>query len=564
MTWLVDTLRGHPEIALFVTLALGYALTRLHLGPVRLNAVVAVLIAGVAVGQLRIEVPASVQWVFFVLFLFSIGYQTGPQFFRGLGRSALPQVGLALLLCGTALASALVLSRIFGFDAGAGAGLLAGGLNASAAIGTAGDAIARLSLEPARSQVLATSLTVAFAVTYLVGLLTEIFTLTTIGPWLMRVDLAAECQKLEAELGVEGGDAGASSAYQGIVVRAYAVPNSLDGRTVAELEQSFAPARVFAESLRTPEGIVDPQPTTRLSAGHVIALSGRLAILVDSNNPLAGAEVDDAELLNIPTVTVEVVVADKGVVGRTLGELAGTIGQGETSRGVLLRQILRGGRQIPFGPGTVVEGGDVVTLVGPGSQVARLAAVIGHALPPATSTDVLALTFAIALGGLVGLLTFRLAGLAVGLSMPVGVLLGGLLAGWLHSVRPAVARVPEPVLRVFDSIGLTGFLAVVGINAGPGFITGLATSGLSLVIAGVLVCLIPNLVTIVAGRYLLHLHPGVLLGICAGAGTSPAGLAAVQDKAGSKVPTLGYGVSYAVGNLLLALWGSVLVMSLRS
>jgi len=564
MTWLVDTLRGHPEIALFVTLAIGYALTRLRLGPVRLNAVVAVLIAGVAVGQLRIEVPASVQWVFFVLFLFSIGYQTGPQFFRGLGRSALPQVGLALLLCGTALASALVLSRIFGFDAGAGAGLLAGGLNASAAIGTAGDAIARLSLEPARSQVLATSLTVAFAVTYLVGLLTEIFTLTTIGPWLMRADLAAECRKLEAELGVEGGDAGASSAYQGIVVRAYAVPNSLDGRTVAELEQSFAPARVFAESLRTPEGIVDPQPTTRLGEGHVIALSGRLAILVDSNNPLAGAEVDDAELLNIPTVTVEVVVADKGVVGRTLGELAGTIGQGETSRGVLLRQILRGGRQIPFGPGTVVEGGDVVTLVGPGSQVARLAAVIGHALPPATSTDVLALTFAIALGGLVGLLTFRLAGLAVGLSMPVGVLLGGLLAGWLHSVRPAVARVPEPVLRVFDSIGLTGFLAVVGINAGPGFITGLATSGLSLVIAGVLVCLIPNLVTIVAGRYLLHLHPGVLLGICAGAGTSPAGLAAVQDKAGSKVPTLGYGVSYAVGNLLLALWGSVLVMSLRA
>ena len=172
------------------------------------------------------------------------------------------------------------------------------------------------------------------------------------------------------------------------------------------------------------------------------------------------------------------------------------------------------------------------------------------------------MTIAIAIGGLVGLVTFRLAGLDVGLSMPVGVLLGGLLAGWLHSVRPAMARVPEPVLRVFESIGLSGFLAVVGINAGPGFITGLMTSGLSLVIAGVLVCLIPNVVTILAGRYLLRIHPGILLGICAGAGTSPAGLAAVQDKAGSKVPTIGYGVSYAVGNVLLALWGSVLVMSL--
>ena len=162
-----------------------------------------------------------------------------------------------------------------------------------------------------------------------------------------------------------------------------------------------------------------------------------------------------------------------------------------------------------------------------------------------------------------GLASFRLAGLEVGLSMPVGVLLGGLVAGWLRSVRPALARIPEPVLQVFESVGLAGFLAVVGINAGPGFITGLLTSGLPLVVAGVLVCLVPNLVTILAGRYLLRLHPGVLLGICAGAGTSPAGLAAVQDKAASKVPTLGYGVSYAVGNLLLALWGSVLVMTLN-
>ena len=103
---------------------------------------------------------------------------------------------------------------------------------------------------------------------------------------------------------------------------------------------------------------------------------------------------------------------------------------------------------------------------------------------------------------------------------------------------------------------------MVGINAGPGFITGLATSGLALVVAGVLVCLVPNVVTILAGRYLLRIHPGVLMGICAGAGTSPAGLAAVQEKAGSKIPTLGYGVSYAVGNLLLALWGSVMVMAL--
>ncbi|HMU61243.1 MAG TPA: hypothetical protein PKA66_05625 [Gemmatimonadales bacterium] len=564
MTWLIDTLRRHPEVALFLTLALGYALTRVRLGPVGLNAVVAVLIAGVAVGQLQIDVPASLQWVFFVLFLFSIGYQTGPQFFRGLGRSALPQVGLALLLCGTALASAFLLARLFGFNAGGGAGLLAGAMNASAAIGTAGDAIARLPADPAAMESLSTSLTVAFAVTYLVGLLTEVFTLTAIGPWLMRADLAAACRTLEAEMGIDGGAAGAESSYQGIVVRAYAIPGALDGRSVADLEGLFAPARVYAERVRTPEGLVEPVPTMQLRTGFVVAMSGRLAKHVEPGNPLAGAEIDDPELLDIPTVVVDVVVAEKEFAGRTLEYLAETIGREERSRSVFFRKILRGGKEVPFGPGSVVERGDVVTMVGPASRLALVAPLLGPALPPANSTDFLSMTVAIALGGLGGLATVRLAGLEVGLSMPVGVLLGGLVAGWLHSVRPAVAAMPEPVLRVFDSIGLTGFLAVVGINAGPGFITGLATSGLPLVLAGFLVCLIPNVITILAGRYLLRLHPGVLLGICAGAGTSPAGLAAVQEKAGSKIPTLGYGVSYAVGNLLLALWGSVMVILLAA
>ncbi|MFI5209976.1 MAG: aspartate-alanine antiporter, partial [Gemmatimonadales bacterium] len=325
MPWPVEALRAHPELAVFLTLALGYGLARIRLGPIQLNPVLAVLAAGVAIGQLRIEVPASLQWVFFVLFLYSIGYQTGPQFFRGLGRSALPQVGLAVLLCGTVLASALALSRLFGFDAGGGAGLLAGGMNASAAIGTAGDAIARLPAAPAARQALSTSLTVAFAVTYLVGLLTEIFTLTIVGPWLMRSDLAADCKKLEAELGVGSGDTGPSSAYQGVVLRAYAIPPRLDGRTVAEAEQSFAPARVFAERLRTPEGIIDPTPSTVLRAGQVLALAGRLAAHVEPRNPLAGTEVDDPELLNIPAATVEVVIRAKSLVGRTLGDLAETV-----------------------------------------------------------------------------------------------------------------------------------------------------------------------------------------------------------------------------------------------
>lgn len=81
----------------------------------------------------------------------------------------------------------------------------------------------------------------------------------------------------------------------------------------------------------------------------------------------------------------------------------------------------------------------------------------------------------------------------------------------------------------------------------------------ALVVAGLLCTTIPIVVTMLVGRYALRMHPGVLLGVCAGAATSAPGLASVQEVAKSKIPTLGYGVTYAVGNVLLALWGTVMV-----
>jgi putative transport protein len=120
-------------------------------------------------------------------------------------------------------------------------------------------------------------------------------------------------------------------------------------------------------------------------------------------------------------------------------------------------------------------------------------------------------------------------------------------------------RIPGPTLWVFESIGLAGFVAVVGLNAGPDFVVGLRTSGTSLLIAGLVTVLVPHLVGVVIGRWVFKMHPGVLLGVCAGAGTATPALAAIQEAAKSPVPTLGYGVSYAVGNVLLALWGTVIV-----
>ena len=168
--------------------------------------------------------------------------------------------------------------------------------------------------------------------------------------------------------------------------------------------------------------------------------------------------------------------------------------------------------------------------------------------------------FGIVAGALIGIPALMLGPVEIGLSLSVGVLVGGLVCGWLRSMWPRFfGRIPGPTLWVFESVGLAGFVAVVGLNAGPDFVVGLRTSGPTLIVAGLLTVFVPHLIGVIVGWWGFKMHPGVLLGVCAGAGTATPALAAIQEAAKSAVPTLGYGVSYAVGNVLLALWGTVIV-----
>src|SRR5262245_5720632 len=539
--WISASLREHPELALFLTLAAGYALGKLRVAGLELGSVVGVLLAGVAVGQLGIPVSNDLKYAFFLLFLFAIGFKTGPQFFRGLRGGGLTQAALALCLCGTGLVTAWVLSRAFGFDAGTAAGLIAGSLTDSATVGTAAGAIQRAIADPAAQQTLTAHITVAFAVSYLVGLIVTIQVLSRLAPVLLRVDLAAECRRLEEEMGLSHAQEGVQSAYLRYIMRAYALPTPFKPQRVSELEAAFAGERVFVERVRHCGRLIDPEPETPLAAGDRVVLSGPRESLIGDANPLRQHETDDPELIDIAVVSVDVVLTQKQYAGRRLGDLAAETG----ARGVFLRKHVRTGVELPFTPATIVERGDILTLSGAHTHVAYVAERIGFAEWPTDRTDMVTVGLAIALGGLVGLPALHLGALELGLSKAVGALLGGLVAGWLRSVNPRFGRIPEPALWVFDSLGLNVFIGLVGRSAGPQFVQGLRESGLALVGGAVVTCATPLIATLLIGRYLFRMHPGILLGVCAGASTSGPALAAVQEVAQSRIPTLGYGVSYA-------------------
>src|SRR6266404_3029507 len=224
MNYLTHALREHQELAVFLTLAIGFLIGRVRIGSFSLGTTVGTLLAGVAIGQLNIGVPAVVKYVFFDLFLFTTGYKVGPQFFRALKKDALPQVAITLVLCLTCLFAAFTAAKLLGYDIGTAAGLLAGAFTESTVIGTASDAIGRLAISAADKTSLTNNIPVAYAVTYLIGTAFIVWFLPNVGPKLMRVNLKEEARKLRATIsGSAAGETEILSAYQVLAVRVYRV-----------------------------------------------------------------------------------------------------------------------------------------------------------------------------------------------------------------------------------------------------------------------------------------------------------------------------------------------------
>ena len=557
MNYLIHALREHQELAVFLTLAIGFFIGRLRVGTFSLGTAVGTLLAGVAIGQLNIQVPAVVKYVFFDLFLFTTGYKVGPQFFRALKKDALPQLAITLVLCVTCLLAAFTAAKLLGYDVGTAAGMLAGAFTESTVIGTASDAIGRLAtISDAEKTRLVNNIPVAYAVTYLIGTAFIVWFLPNVGPKLMRVNLKEEARKLRAKIAAsDAGEPETPSAYQALAVRAYQVTNpNLINRSVAELEARPKQARVFISRIRREGKIIEPNPDTVVRESDVIAVLTRSELLTARGAEI-GAEVDDKELLDFPIEFLDVVITNKSLVGKTIVELAGM----EFARGVFLKKLTRVGEPMPFSPATRIERGDVMTLIGATRDVERAAKNLGYADRQTVMTDMIFVGLGIVLGGLVGLLSITIGGLPLTLTASGGALIMGLIFGWLRAVHPTFGRIPGSAMWIFDTVGLTVFMACVGLAAGPSFFSGLQKSGISLVFVGLVIAVLPHTVSILFGRYVLKMNPVIVLGACSGAGTITAALRAIQEEAQSDLPALGYTVPYAIGNIVLTSWGPVLV-----
>ena len=559
LTWLEQFLVRYPELALFLVIAAGYWIGSFRIGAFSLGPVTGALFAGLFVGYFaHVPVSGMTKSFLFLLFLFGIGYSVGPQFMQSLKRDGLKPMLLAVVVCITGLAASILVAKALRLDPGFAAGLMSGSLSQSAAMGTATDAVNGLALPEADRELLVAHIAVADAVCYIFGYAGVILFCTMVAPVLLKIDLRAEALKLEQALGVTRAKPGLASAWRKFELRAYrlAEDSPLAGLAVAAAEARVPDQRLFIHRLRRGERVLEAEPGTMLEAGDVIALSGPREFIVEQIGPRA-QEVEDMELLDVPVTSADVLLMNSKLAGTNLGDAS----REDWARGLYLRWVRRGSQEIPIGAGVVLQRGDLLRIVGPEPVVERAVAKIGAVVAPSTSTDFVVLGLAIFLGGVIGVLvTFSVGSIKISLSTSVGTLLAGLVVGYLRSVYPLFGRIPDGAITFMTSLGLAAFVGLTGIHAGPIFLSALREVGIGLLFGGMVVTLLPQVVGLYFGHFVLRMNPILLLGALTGGQTVTAAMAAVQERSGSPVAVLGYAPAYPIANILLTTWGTIMVL----
>jgi len=556
MSFIQHVVKSAPEVFLFLAIAIGTVLGRIRFHGFSVGPTACTLIAAVVLSQIgTFMIPSLLKSILFGLFVFTIGYRAGPEFFASLSVRTLAQVVLALVIGATGLAIVLVFAFTLKFDPGTAAGIASGSLTQSSMMGTASGALAQLGLSDAALQQQQGNIAAGYAVTYILGYILVLLYVPLVAPRLMGVNLKQEAQKLEAELSGGAEPKEKNLLYRKFQARAYQVSRAA-GKTVSEIERQIG-RRVVIERILRGEKDIEPSPDARLQAGDEILLAGPTAAIVDAH-PVVGPEIEGERVMRaVPGEVVEVLVASRELHGRALGEIVERVG--EDARGVFLRGLTRHGQDVPLTPLTRIYVGDVMTLVGLARDLYRVVPKVGQVLRAGDRIDIAFLGFGLAAGLLVGVLSFSLGSVPLTLGGGGGALVAGLVCGWLHSRRPTVGAIPPAAQQTLIDLGLGGFVASIGLVSGSAAWIAIQAHGLTLLMVGIVVTLTPMLVGTLFAQRILHMNPVIICGALAGSMTVDAAVTGCCEVAESQTPVLGVAVPYAIANIVLTVLGPIIV-----
>lgn len=558
-----NILREYPTLALFLTIGLGFFIGKIKIGSFQLGNVTSVLLVGVIIGQIGIPMSGPLKMVFFMMFLFSIGYSVGPDFFRSLKGTGLKQALFAVLMSATCFLSVFVMAKIMGYTKGETVGLFSGSETCSALLGVGTEALQRLGMPEADIKRELNIIPVCYAVTYIFGTLGTVILIGNFGPRLLGGLEKVRKQTFELEQKLNAGskndDPASVNALSTIAYRSYKVSASFfdTPQTVRAIEKHLRSQglEVYIDRVQHEGDIKAPRHDDQIYKGDEIVLCGPREFIVKVEE-YVGPEVANATLLSYPLDRVGVLVSKKDFINCPLLALR----RKKFMHGVVIRDAKRNGQPLDITGTTTFAKGDMLTVIGRPERVKRATSHIGHVDRPSMQSDLMFVGLAIFIGGLFGAISIWIGSIPISFGTSGGSLIAGLVFGWLRSKRPTYGHISPGALWIMNNLGLNVFIAVVGIEAAPSFVAGIRAVGPMLFAVGAVTTLVPLCMGLFLGQKVFKFNPAITLGCCCGTRTCTAALGAVQTTLGSTLPAIGYTVTYAVSNILLIVWGLITVL----
>jgi putative transport protein len=560
MSEIVDFLRQNETVLIFLVIALGYLLGRIKVGWFSLGTTAGALIVGLIIGLIKFEVSPLVKSIGFGVFIYAVGLRVGPQFFDGMRKDGLKLITLALVACLAGFGITWVLAAWLDLAPGIAPGIIAGAMTNTPTLGAAEQAIASgVVALPAgvTAKAAMNNITVAYAITYLFGTVGLIIFLKIL-PRLFGYDLAQEAKKLDAEMsrGVPHFDPDSDyfSEYRLWDVRAFELTNDRwAGEPLSRLREEL-PGGLVIERIKRGDQIITPADDTVLQKGDLVAVSGHIND-VARGPEVIGPEHPDKEVLDLVGEGIEILVTNKQALQKSLTDLGR-----EAGYGCYVKGVIRSGVEQEVHQGLTLRKGDLLVVAGVRAHVDRLAKYLGYAVHRSAITDLFTLSVGMVVGYLLGAITVRLFDVPVTLGSAGGLLISGIVISFLRSRHPTFGNIPGGARAILEDIGLTVFIALVGLSAGGSVVRVLETSGPQVFLVGVAVTLVPAFLAFLWGKYVLKLNPVILIGACTGAITCTASLKAVNEEAQSSLPALGYPVPYAISTVVLTVMGYLIML----
>lgn len=491
----------------------------------------AVIFIALLFGHFGVTIPSSLGYFGLVLFIFTIGLQSGPGFFDSFKKDGKKLLMMAVIIVVSAGAVGLGLAYLLGIDMPGTLGLIAGGLSS-----TPGLAVA---IDSTNSPVVS----IAYGIAYPFSVI-GIILFVKFFPKMIGVDLEEETRRLHQQ---------EKAAYPEVNYAHFRVNNpTVFGKSLSELQVRTMTGAVISRVIH--DGVmVIPKARTILREGDLVKAVGtdnslsQISLLIGEREEVSLSAEKEGQMTDKDQVVESLLITNKQVVDKTLEELDFT-----RVYHCNITRVRRSGIVLPPTPDLKLKFGDKVVVVGENENVQEVALLFGNDEKKLSDTDFFPIAIGIVLGILVGQIQISFSdSFSLSLGLTGGVLITALVLSKLGKTGPILWSMSGMSNQLLRQLGLLLFLAEVGTSAGATLFSTFQTYGLPYFLTGAVITLTPLFAAGFLGFYLFKIPILDLMGTIAGGMTSTPGLATIDSMTDSTRPSVAYATVYPIAMVLL-------------